>query len=316
MVDLESGGSWWRYHHLFQELLQHEINQHFDEDVIADLHVRAGTWYADHGLMDEAFAHLLAAKDIEAAVSLLERSRYAMMNTDQWHVVERWLARLPDPIKRIRPNLIMTQAWIAYYHHRLRTIPALLESIDEHLEEHRHGNALRAEVGFFQGLGLFWMGETAQALTLLDDARGCRSEADQMRGETELYFSVARQMMGGKEDALRFWYHVLYGSETPSPIRKTRLLGRLRSFTCSPGTWKELFEVAGQPKSGSEANNAYADAWFHYLLGLYHFMRNELDTARDYFAYAVDQRYVIHTRAAIDSMAGLALTYQPCAGQP
>ncbi|MEZ4580322.1 MAG: hypothetical protein R3A10_01480 [Caldilineaceae bacterium] len=67
VVDLESGGSWWRYHHLFQELLQHEINQHFDEDVIADLHVRAGTWYADHGLMDEAFAHLLAAKDIEAA---------------------------------------------------------------------------------------------------------------------------------------------------------------------------------------------------------------------------------------------------------
>ncbi|MEZ4580321.1 MAG: hypothetical protein R3A10_01475 [Caldilineaceae bacterium] len=76
---------------------------------------------------------------------------------------------------------------------------------------------------------------------------------------------------------------------------------------------EELFEVAGQPKSGPEANNAYADAWFAHLLGLYHFS-NELDTARDYFAYAVDQRYVIHTRAAVDSMVGLV--DRPCAGQP
>ncbi|MEZ4609132.1 MAG: hypothetical protein R2838_02550 [Caldilineaceae bacterium] len=82
-----------RYHHLFQQLLQRTSSPtQYSEDEIRDLHRRAGHWYAEHGFLDEAFAQALAARDLDTAVALVERNRFAMMNRDQWHVLVRWLS--------------------------------------------------------------------------------------------------------------------------------------------------------------------------------------------------------------------------------
>ena len=55
---------------------------------------------------------------------------------------------------------------------------------------------------------------------------------------------------------------------------------------------------------------AYAKAWSLYLSGLIHFYRNALEDAIDCFSQAIEQKHILHTRAVIDSMAGLVLAYQ------
>lgn len=119
VVELDSEHHWWRYHHLFQELLQHRLRNRFTPEEIRRLHSRAAAWYADNGFLDEAFTHLLAGGDTDGAVALLERHRLVMMNDDRWHVVEQWLNQLPEQAKQTRPELILARAWVAFYHHAI-----------------------------------------------------------------------------------------------------------------------------------------------------------------------------------------------------
>jgi LuxR family maltose regulon positive regulatory protein len=81
----------------------------------------------------------------------------------------------------------------------------------------------------------------------------------------------------------------------------------------------ELAEAARMAQqlqvAATKSNNAYALAWGSYLHALAHYFWNDLGNAEHHFAQAVEQRYVLHTRAAIDSLAGLTLTHQVL-GQP
>ncbi len=61
MIALDSQGVWFRYHHLFQEILQRELRQEVDAEEIAALHARAGQWFESQGLIEEAVRHTLAA---------------------------------------------------------------------------------------------------------------------------------------------------------------------------------------------------------------------------------------------------------------
>jgi len=65
----------------------------------------------------------------------------------------------------------------------------------------------------------------------------------------------------------------------------------------------------------TESGNAYAEVWTSYLLGYIHYFRNDLEKAAHHLEQAVKGRYFLHTRAAIDGLAGLTLTYRAL-GQP
>ena len=310
VVELDEGGEWWRYHHLFQQLLQHQLADAYSEAEIHDLHRRAGRWHAEHGFLDEAFAHALAAQDLDTAVSLLEQNRFAMMNQDRWHVLVRWLAQLPDEVKRTRPDLILAQAWVAYYQHRMTAIPGLLASLEEHGEGHPDQELLRTEVTYFRGLELFWRGASAESYALLDDVVGRLSAvSDQAGSEANLQRVLTLQMMGQCDAARQSLYHDLYGPTPPSPVRKTRLLAALAFSQLLAGELDAMLETADQGLELARAgNNAYVEAWMQYLCALCYFARNELAAARECFEHAVAQRYVLHTMAAVDSLAGLAIT--------
>ena len=65
--------SWHRYHHLFQELLQHRLRSETDPEHLADLHRRAAAWLANASRMHAAVRHLLAAGDEDVAAALVEK---------------------------------------------------------------------------------------------------------------------------------------------------------------------------------------------------------------------------------------------------
>src|SRR5207247_8479856 len=72
IVPLDGRHGWYRFHHLFQQLLQRQLQAHSSEDEIAMVHKRASAWYADQGLMDEAIEHALAVGDEWGAKRLVE----------------------------------------------------------------------------------------------------------------------------------------------------------------------------------------------------------------------------------------------------
>ena len=92
LVTLDDQGRWFRFHHLFQGLLQNLSQEQLTPDEIAGVHLRASAWCAENGLVDEAIQYALAAKDTPVAVELVVRHRYALMVAEQWRRLERWLS--------------------------------------------------------------------------------------------------------------------------------------------------------------------------------------------------------------------------------
>jgi ATP/maltotriose-dependent transcriptional regulator MalT len=80
---------------------------------IAALYSRASEWCSKHHLLEEALQYALAAGEVENAVHLVESHRYELMNTEQWHRLERWLEMLPADAVTQNPLLNCAKAFIA-----------------------------------------------------------------------------------------------------------------------------------------------------------------------------------------------------------
>ena len=116
IIPLDNERRWYRYHHLFAELLRQRLHQsttsppgHVVGDV-TDLHHRASQWYEDHGLELEAFHHATAAHDVASAERLIEGEGVPLYFRGAGAPVLRWLESLPMAALNARPSLWVTYA--------------------------------------------------------------------------------------------------------------------------------------------------------------------------------------------------------------
>jgi LuxR family maltose regulon positive regulatory protein len=110
VVPLDDRRQWYRYHHLFADVLRaHSMET--QPDRAAALHRRASEWYEQNGLPPEAIHHALAADDFKRAAGLVELAGPAMEGSPQSATWLGWVKALPDELVRVRPVL---SAWYAY----------------------------------------------------------------------------------------------------------------------------------------------------------------------------------------------------------
>ncbi|MEO8315809.1 MAG: LuxR C-terminal-related transcriptional regulator [Pseudomonadota bacterium] len=115
IVPLDNERRWYRYHHLFADLLRQRLYQRTatsTRDTVGDvteLHRRASQWYEDNGLEVDAFRHAAAANDIERAERLIEGAGMPLYFRGAGAPVLHWLESLPATVLDARPAL-----WVAY----------------------------------------------------------------------------------------------------------------------------------------------------------------------------------------------------------
>ena len=97
LIPLDTRREWYRYHHLFAELLQHELRRAEPENVPA-LHRRAGAWCLESGLILEAARHASAAGDIDAAVELVGAYWSVFLVRGQLETASSWMESLPEDV--------------------------------------------------------------------------------------------------------------------------------------------------------------------------------------------------------------------------
>ena len=111
LVPLDNERHWYRYHHLFADLLRQHLHQSFtsspadDRVGVDELHVRASQWYEDQGLAFEAFQHAAAANDVERAARLIEGERIPRHFRGAVTTILLWLQSLPTMELDARPSL-------------------------------------------------------------------------------------------------------------------------------------------------------------------------------------------------------------------
>jgi LuxR family maltose regulon positive regulatory protein len=110
VVPLDDTRHWFRYHHLFGEVLQAHLKEE-RPDQVPSLHRRASEWYEHNGLPADAIRHALAAEDFWRAADLIEMIWPAMDGRFQSATWLGWVKALPDELVRARPVLSVAYAW-------------------------------------------------------------------------------------------------------------------------------------------------------------------------------------------------------------
>ena len=104
VVPLDDTREWYRYHHLFQDVLRHHLLLTFPDEV-ANLHVRASTWFAWHGLREEAVEHAVSGSAWDTAAELIEAWMEPLRMRGEYTTLFRWLSALPDTVRERHPLL-------------------------------------------------------------------------------------------------------------------------------------------------------------------------------------------------------------------
>ena len=129
LVPLDEVRGWWRYHHLFADLLRARLQQQRPGRVVA-LHRAAAAWCEDHGLADDAVRHALAAGDPAWAARLVERHAETLLGRSEDATLRRWLSALPAESVRDRPRLCLAQAYGAAMGFQVEALEALLDDAE------------------------------------------------------------------------------------------------------------------------------------------------------------------------------------------
>ncbi|ACL25444.1 LuxR C-terminal-related transcriptional regulator [Chloroflexus aggregans] len=113
LFPLDTERNWYRYHHLFADVLRERLETGSSPDRIALLHRRAGAWFAAHGMLPLAINHALRAQAFDDVVAMIEPIGLAVVSQVGEATLRRWLPQIPDTAFEQHPRLALLRAWLA-----------------------------------------------------------------------------------------------------------------------------------------------------------------------------------------------------------
>jgi LuxR family transcriptional regulator, maltose regulon positive regulatory protein len=169
---LDDERRWYRYHHLFADVLRTRLQQEHPA-LVPTLHFRASTWYEQHGLVVEAVQHALVDPRGERAAGLLEQHAASLLLGGRVDTVLAWVNLLPDALVRTHPRLCLLHATILMLtqqhtaaESRLRDAEAALP-VDTPAGE---AGAILGQLAVIRGDLVRYSGDLARSVTLARQA--------------------------------------------------------------------------------------------------------------------------------------------------
>jgi LuxR family maltose regulon positive regulatory protein len=111
LVPLDERREWFRYHHLFAELLTDEGRRR-DARAGAELHQRASEWFESEGYLDEAIQHAITGANLDRAASLIATHWLSFINAGRLATITGWLDGFPQNFFRADARLLIVNAWM------------------------------------------------------------------------------------------------------------------------------------------------------------------------------------------------------------
>lgn len=205
IVPLDEGRQWFRYHHLFADVL----NSHLSGEQRAQLpaiHCRASEWYEQHGERAEAIHHALAAEDFEWAAELLERFVPEMRKNRQEGLFRVWMEPIPDAVIRERPGLALGHVGVLVSLGIFEGMEDRLRDAEGRLEGQDPSGSLRAAVELYRCALAQVRGDLASAehharLVLELAPAGDHAALAGAAG----FLGIVAWSRGELDDAVRYW---------------------------------------------------------------------------------------------------------------
>ena len=208
IIPLDNKRQWYRYHHLFADVLQAHARAEQPEKLLAQ-HGRASQWYEQQGAITEAIHHALAAHTFERAADLIEQAWPVMRNRQQETTALGWLNRLPDSLIQTRPVLSVTYALVMLNTGQQAAVEARLQDAERGLAQlgkqesnNERYRSLPASIANARAFCAQALGDIDGAISYAQQALALLpSEEDSERGVTAAFLSLAYWTKGELKDA-------------------------------------------------------------------------------------------------------------------
>ena len=141
VVALDARREWYRYHHLFAELLRDELAR-TRPGLVVELHRRASAWFRGADAIHEAIEHAIAAGDFGDAIDLITTHWYEFLQRGRQETVASWIDKLPSETVAGDPNLCLTEAWLGVNTGRLDEVDRWIEAAGHAAAEQREAEQL------------------------------------------------------------------------------------------------------------------------------------------------------------------------------
>ena len=203
VVSLDDERRWYRYHHLFADLLQSALRQRRSADQARELHRRAGQWYLNEGSPGEAMAHLMAARDFERAAAVIDENIVKllhMFSRSQEPLVLSWIEKLPEDIKRSRPWIDVYRANMLALNLQLDDVDSILDDVEKRIEPASPRAAeILGHIAAVRAYAANLRGDAACTISMADLARKYLPGKENLTARTMVAFTLADTYFAGDD---------------------------------------------------------------------------------------------------------------------
>src|SRR3989441_8473599 len=266
LVPLDNERRWYRYHHLFADLLRQRLQQSTasstgdERDGVAELHRRASQWYEDNGLEIEAFHHAVAANDVEHAERLIEGKGMPLQFRGAMISVLNWLESLPTTILDARPSLWVTYASaLTMTGQPISSVEEKLQAAEAALQEAEPDDKTRDLVGHIAAIRAMLAVPANQVETIIAQSRRALDDLHPnnlpVRATAHWTLGYAYQLQGDRAAASQAYTEVISISQASGnimvTIAATTCLGQVQEvenqLSMATGSYRRVLQLAGDP---------------------------------------------------------------------
>ena len=133
LVPLDDERHWYRYHHLFVDVLRGMLHAAWQPDQVAALHGRASDWYGQNGFVAEAVHHALLAGHHARAAEIVEENAWSMVRRAELATLKAWIEALSAGSLSARPWLRIYYAWTLFFSES-EAAEAQLQAVEQQMQ--------------------------------------------------------------------------------------------------------------------------------------------------------------------------------------
>jgi LuxR family transcriptional regulator, maltose regulon positive regulatory protein len=312
IVPLDRERHWYRYHHLFQNLVVHHLNTVLSPERKALIHKRAAEWFMQQGSIEEAMEQFLSAGAMDDDAFLFQEHMTTAIGDDlSYRTLGRWLGLFPEAVHEQHPAMLVAKVFekcmvwdFPAIARLLDQAQLLLDSPGLRMSEARR-QWLQADVDSQRCFLLYWRGEAEDALnhSLQTLPKVPRNHLD-----AYIYAAGSYAMTGRRDEALRLMKTAIREDCEAGSRGAGRLLVALAVLHIYSGKLDAVWETARQMLLLHETAPVpdHFRGYVHYFLGCVAYERNLLDAAATHFNHVEELRYRVNRRLNQDILFCLA----------
>jgi LuxR family maltose regulon positive regulatory protein len=254
LTPLDVGRQWYRYHHLFADLLRSQLQKSLGEKDVAGLHLRASEWHEQNGLTLEAIHHASMAIDDERVERLIAEHYMELVNRDEMSSVRFWMGKLSKELVYRRPWLCLYEALSRSWFGHLEEANMLLSEAEKHIQSELLAPGAHSMLGYhayIKSRVTAMQGETRQAIEFCLTARE-KIPADNLALQNEVSITLGYEyfLYGDFESANQCLYETIRSGyiarAVNNPVAAYALLARMQVYQGQLHKAYHLLQMAAQ----------------------------------------------------------------------